>query len=127
MANWQPVSVPDTGLTVTPFEIFQRLRLRPGRDLAGAQETMQRWFLRIAKRNNCGIALSGLRLEDDNDPSRCERAIIASVDVFKIPADSGMEPGYVVDVPDASDFADKVQKSLGEVELAEGDPPPAYS
>lgn len=88
--------MPDDTITVTPVSIQKRLRLKPGRESTDAYAPMWFWFLHWAQRNNHGIALGTLHLERDDDPSRREHAVVASVDVFPIPEGSGMKPGYEV-------------------------------
>ena len=94
--------MPET-ITVMPFTRVQRLRLKWGRDPAFVLFTMQRWFHRWAKRHNCGINLRHVRLETESDVTRphARPIVYASVEMFDIPVGSGLEPGYVVDVPDA--------------------------
>ncbi len=86
-------------LTVTPSVLTQRFRYGAGkkREPREVAILLGRWFLRWAKRNNYGIALNYLVIEENHDPSRREKAILASVCVCQIPAGSGMEPGYIID------------------------------
>lgn len=86
-------------ITVTPYTIYRQLYLRSDRSLAELHEPMWRWFLRCAKRTNCGIAQDLLRIEPDPDRSRRDRwRAVASIDVFEIPAGSGFQPGEIVNI-----------------------------